>query len=90
MTCTGGARRTCSATNGPARATTARAGARDDAHQALNRSNEPARVLMVSNFALPRSAVQVDSGKIMICWGPRPEDSLWFRKDDAVDIWDGE
>ena len=45
---------------------------------------------MVSNFALPRSAVQVDSGKIMICWGPRPEDSLWFRKDDAVDIWDGE
>jgi uncharacterized cupin superfamily protein len=60
------------------------------AHQIINRSNEPTRVLLVSNFAMPRGAVQVDSGKIMIRWSPEPDDSLWFRRDDAVDYWEGE
>jgi uncharacterized cupin superfamily protein len=62
----------------------------DGAHQIINRSDEPARVLLVSNLALPRSAVQPDSGKIMVRWGPNPVESLWFRQDDAADYWDGE
>jgi uncharacterized cupin superfamily protein len=60
------------------------------AHQVINRSDEPTRVLLVSNFAMPRGAVQLDSGKIMIRWTPEPDDSLWFRRDDAVDYWEGE
>jgi mannose-6-phosphate isomerase-like protein (cupin superfamily) len=34
----------------------------EGAHQLRNDEEEPARVLLVSNFALPRAAVQVDSG----------------------------
>jgi uncharacterized cupin superfamily protein len=60
------------------------------AHQVINRSAEPARVLIVSNFALPRAAFQPDSGKIMIRWGPGPDESLWFRQEDASDYWEGE
>jgi uncharacterized cupin superfamily protein len=62
----------------------------DGAHQVLNRSDEPARVLLVSNFALPRAAVQLDSRKLMIRWSSEPDDSRWFRLDDAVDYWEGE
>jgi uncharacterized cupin superfamily protein len=36
------------------------------AHQVINRSQEEARVLLVSNFAVPRAAVQADSRKMMI------------------------
>jgi uncharacterized cupin superfamily protein len=57
------------------------------AHQIINRSPDPVRVLLVSSFAIPRAAVQADSGKIMIRWGPDPDASLWFRRDDAVDYW---
>jgi hypothetical protein len=46
------------------------------------------RVLLVSNLALPRAAVQLDSDKIMIRWGSDPEERLWFRRDDAADYWD--
>jgi len=60
------------------------------AHQIMNRSNEPTRVLLVSNFALPRAAVQVDSHKIMIRWGLGADDRSWFRLDDEVDYWEGE
>lgn len=60
------------------------------AHQIINRTDEPARVLFVSNFAMPRSAVQPDSGKIMIRWSPDPGESLWFRREDAADYWEGE
>jgi uncharacterized cupin superfamily protein len=62
----------------------------DGAHQVVNRSDEPARILIVSNFALPRAAIQPDSGKMMIRWDAGPEDSLWFRRVDAVGYWDGE
>jgi uncharacterized cupin superfamily protein len=62
----------------------------EGAHQLINRSDEPARVLIVSNFALPRAAVQVDSGKIMIRWSRELDDRLWFRLDDAADYWEGE
>jgi uncharacterized cupin superfamily protein len=60
------------------------------AHQLVNRSTEPARILLVSNFALPRAAVQVESQKMMIRWGPEPEDRRWFPLDAAVDYWEGE
>lgn len=60
------------------------------AHQLTNRSNEPTRLLLVSNFALPRGAVQLDSGKMMIRWGSGPEERRWFRLHDAVDYWEGE
>ena len=60
----------------------------DGAHELINRSNTTARVLLVSSFAVPRAAVQVDSDKIMIRWGIEPEESLWFRRDEAADYWD--
>jgi len=62
----------------------------EGAHQLVNRSDEPARVLFVSNLALPRAAVQPESGKLMIRWGPAPDESLWFRREDAADYWEGE
>jgi hypothetical protein len=48
------------------------------------------RVLLVSNFALPRAAVQVDSDKLMVRWGTADDDRLWFRRADATGYWDGE
>ncbi len=62
----------------------------EGAHQVINRSAEPARVLIVSNFALPRAAFRPESGKVMIRWGPEPGDSRWFRETDAVDLWEGD
>ncbi len=60
------------------------------AHQLTNRSSEPTRVLLVSNFAMPRAAVQVESNKMMIRWGAGADERRWFRLDDATDYWDGE
>ncbi len=60
------------------------------AHQVTNNSAEPTRVLLVSNFAMPRAAVQVDSEKIMIRWGAGTDDRHWFRVSDATDYWEGE
>lgn len=60
------------------------------AHQVINRTNEPVRVLVVSNFTMPRAAFQPDSGKIMIRWGTDADDRLLFRQADAVDYWEGE
>jgi uncharacterized cupin superfamily protein len=58
------------------------------AHEVINRTDETVRVLIASNFAVPRGAVQLDSDKIMIRWGAQPDESLWFRRDDAADYWD--
>ena len=62
----------------------------EGAHQLTNGSDEPARVLFVSNFAVPRAAVQVDSDKLMVRWGTGTDERLWFRRADATDYWDGE
>ena len=62
----------------------------EGAHQVVNRSDAEARVLLVSNFALPRAAVQADSGKIMIRWSAEPDDRAWFDLRSTVDYWDGE
>lgn len=60
------------------------------AHQVINRSPDEARVLLVSNFAMPRAAVQVDSRKMMIRWGVEPEERAWFPLDSSAEYWQGE
>ena len=62
----------------------------EGAHQVSNRSGTTVRVLIVSNFALPRAAVQVDSQKIGVRWRGEADDTLEFRLDDAADYWEGE
>jgi uncharacterized cupin superfamily protein len=62
----------------------------EGAHQIVNTTDEPARVLLVSNLELPRAAVQPDSGKLMVRWGPAGDESAWFRREDAADYWEGE
>ena len=61
----------------------------EGAHSLTNRSDEPVRVLLVSSFALPRAAAQVDADKLMIRWGSGADERRWFRLDDAVEYWDG-
>ncbi len=60
------------------------------AHGLTNRTEDAIRLLLVSNFAMPRAAVQVDSDEIMVRWGADQEERLWFRVADATDYWDGE
>ena len=62
----------------------------DGAHTLTNRSADTVRVLLVSNFALPRAAVQVDSGKMMVRWGPGSADRRWFFLGQEAGYWDGE
>jgi len=62
----------------------------EGAHQLTNRSAEPTRVLLVSNFALPRAAVQVDSNKMSIRWGAGSEERKWFFLESEAEYWDGE
>ncbi len=60
------------------------------AHQISNRSETEVRVLLVSNFAMPRAAVQPDSQKMMIRWGREADERAWFPLDAAADYWEGE
>jgi uncharacterized cupin superfamily protein len=60
------------------------------AHQLINRSQTEARILLVSNFAMPRAAVQLDSHKMMIRWGVEADERAWFPLDAAADYWQGE
>jgi uncharacterized cupin superfamily protein len=62
----------------------------DGAHKLTNRSDDVVRVLLVSNFALPRAAVQADSGKMMVRWGSGPDERRWFFLGEDADYWDGE
>ena len=55
-----------------------------------NRSADPARVLLVSNFALPRGTVQPDSDKMMVRWGAGRDERRWCVLGDDADYWDGE
>jgi uncharacterized cupin superfamily protein len=59
------------------------------AHQVANRTEEPVRVVILSTLVLPGISVYPDSGKIGVRPGV-PEDTLNFRRADAVDYWDGE
>ena len=60
------------------------------AHQVVNVSDEPVRVLLVSNFAMPRAAFYPDTDEVMVRWTAEPEDKLMFSREDAVDYWDRE
>lgn len=44
----------------------------------------------LSDFALPRVAVQVDSQNVRLRWGAGRDDSLQFRLDEAAGYWEGE
>ena len=57
----------------------------DGAHKVTNRSEAPARVLMLSTKAGTAVAVYPDSGKIGV-WPP----GKLFRLGEAIDYWDGE
>lgn len=59
------------------------------AHQVSNRSDAPARVLILSTKGKPAVAVYPDSGKLGVWTGNEDDDAL-FRRGDAVDYWEGE
>jgi uncharacterized cupin superfamily protein len=67
----------------------------EGAHQVMNRGNEPARVLVVSEMNAPEVGLYPDSKKILA--GTRPPGRAGagamykaFRLDDATDYWEGE
>ena len=61
----------------------------EGAHQIRNDGDAPARVLMWSTVVLPTATVYPDSGKVGV-WTGNKEDDLMFRRDGAVDYFDGE
>ena len=69
---------------------------RRGAHRVDNRTDEPARVLLVSTMNRPEVAEYPDSGKVMARsyppGGDRPPEGLDLvvRADDRVDYFDGE
>ena len=64
------------------------------AHKVANRSEEPVRVLIVSEMRAPEVAGYPDSGKVMVRAQPpgTPATGLRaiFRQADGVDYWEGE
>jgi uncharacterized cupin superfamily protein len=66
---------------------------RRGAHQVLNRSGEPARVLIASTMHYPEVVEHPDSSKVLAISG-RPDETaamfLAFRRDDAVPVTYGE
>lgn len=61
----------------------------EGAHQVLNRTEEPVRVLILSTLELPKIAVYPDSDKFNVNTG-NPDDRLIVRRESGVDYWDGE
>jgi uncharacterized cupin superfamily protein len=66
------------------------------AHQVTNRSDEPARMLVVSEMNAPDVVAQPDSQKLLVATRPpggvsREHDVFGtFRRSDEVDYWEGE
>ncbi len=65
------------------------------AHQLANRTDEPARVLIVSTMIAPEVNGYPDSGKVLATLRPpgSPDDgslAAAFRVADGVDYWEGE
>jgi uncharacterized cupin superfamily protein len=66
------------------------------AHQIVNRSPEPVRVLVISEMNAPEVSIYPDTNKVLA--GTRPPggvgetDDIFdaFRRADATDYWDGE
>jgi uncharacterized cupin superfamily protein len=69
---------------------------REGAHQVVNRADEAARVLMLSEMNSPEVVFYPDSDKVSAMTKPpgrprREHDVVErFRREDAVDYWDGE
>jgi uncharacterized cupin superfamily protein len=68
----------------------------EGAHQVMNRGEEPARVLILSEMNAPEVSIYPDSGKVLAGTRPPggaegPEDVYeTFRLEDAADYWEGE
>lgn len=66
------------------------------AHRVINDSDAPLRYLMISTMNEPDIGVYPDSGKVTLFGGAPPGGtgdrllSESFRREDAVDYWDGE
>ena len=66
------------------------------AHRVVNDSEEPLRYLMVSTMTEPDVTVYPDSGKVGVFAGAPPggegERTVhgYYRREDAVDYWEGE
>lgn len=62
------------------------------AHQLANRSEQPARLLVVSSGGVPEILVHPDSGKVGVYEELRDggERLAFYRRADAVDYYDGE
>ncbi|MFB6174168.1 MAG: cupin domain-containing protein [Halobacteriales archaeon] len=69
---------------------------REGAHRVRNDGDEPLRYLMVSTMADPDVTVYPDSGKVGVYAGSPPggreerDVQGYFRREDAVDYWEGE
>jgi uncharacterized cupin superfamily protein len=61
----------------------------EGAHKVTNRSEETARVMMLSTKVAVSVAVYPDSGK-MLATTDNPDDRLMARRESAVDYYDGE
>jgi uncharacterized cupin superfamily protein len=64
------------------------------AHQVVNRTSEPAQVLIVSEMNSPDVVVRPESGKLSAFTRPPGGSGAWghdvFWKRDAAEFWDGE
>jgi uncharacterized cupin superfamily protein len=61
----------------------------EGAHKVTNRSDEPARIIIVSDRTTPNAVVYPDSDKIAVKISPT-ERSQMFRRETSVDYWDRE
>ena len=61
----------------------------EGAHQILNETNEPVRVVMWSTVVTPTATAYPDSAKVAIWTGDKAED-LIVRRSSGVDYFDGE
>ena len=59
------------------------------AHQVLNETDRPVRVLMYSTVKHPAATVYPDSDKIAVWTGNRDDDTIVHRS-SGVDYWSGE
>lgn len=61
----------------------------DGAHRIENRTGSPVRFLMFSNIVIPTATIYPDSDKVGV-WTGEPETDQLFRRESAVDYYDGE
>lgn len=66
------------------------------AHQMVNTSEAPLKYLAISTMELPEVCTYPDSGKVLMMYGPPPDEQgdsrkrLMFMQDATVDYWEGE